>query len=131
MPFVTEQAVRAEADLRNFDELPSALINEAIERAHHQILEQTTLTESSPLTPSITESEVLLSLSFILQRQSISASANAQSAQMPGLKVDDHRHAKRLRRAANRLRRQAWGLLRPYWNTAAPPPLTLAEGGVE
>ena len=127
MPFVTEQDIRNQSFLRDYESVPSGPLRECLQQAHAEILAQTTLADDSLVNAAITRAEINLTLAVWFQAKAASNAVNAQDVTLTGVRVNEHTAVQSQLALADRFRAEAWGLLAPYLCAARPAPLSLAR----
>ncbi len=128
MAFVSEQEARRECDLRHFGQVPSDLLRWNLEKAHREILEQTTLTDAGPVPDEVKRAESLLGVSHALRALAVSSTLSAQDWRTKNLRVDEPSRVQGLAVLSDQLWREAWNRLRPWLKTGAPAPLRIVTG---
>lgn len=127
MPFVTEQDLRKQTFLRDYESVPSGQLRESLQQAHEEILAQTTLTDESPVNAAIARAEIHLTLAVWFQAKAAATAVNAQDVTLTGLRINEHNAVESQLALSDRFRKEAWGLLTPYSRAARPAPLQLAR----
>lgn len=129
MAFVSEHEARRECDLRDFGQVPPDLLRRNLEKAHREILEQTTLTDTSPVPDEVKRAEALLGVSHALRALTVSSTLSAQDWRTKNLRMDEPSRVQGLMDLSQQLWREAWDLLRPWLKTRAPGALLVTPGG--
>ncbi len=128
MPFASELDIRDEAFLDDYQTVESERLNLSLEKAHREILAETTLIEESEATPEIKRAEALLAISHFFQSLAIAEAVTAEELRTPEFRLNEHGRVTQLISLSNRLWQEAWSLLHPYLNTAAPPMVLVTRG---
>ncbi|MFB3787396.1 MAG: hypothetical protein ACE15F_13610 [bacterium] len=128
MAFVSEHEARRECGLCNFSQVPSDLLRRNLEKAHREILEQTTLTEESPVPDEVKRAEALLGVSHALRALAVSSTLTAQDWRTRNLRMDEPSRVQGLADLSRQLWRDAWDRLRPWLKTRAPGALLVTPG---
>ncbi|MDP8244702.1 MAG: hypothetical protein P9L94_11515 [Candidatus Hinthialibacter antarcticus] len=127
MPFVSEQELRKQTFLRDYDSVPSEQLRESLQQAHEEILAQTTLTDDSPVNAAIARAEINLTLAVWFQAKAAATAVNAQDLTLTGVRINEHSAVESQLALADRFREEAWGMLAPYSRSARPAPLQMAR----
>ena len=129
MTFATERDVRNEAFLQDFDEVPSGKLVKSLDKAHEDILRETTWTDESTVSDDVVRAEAILAISHLFRSIAVSSAVSAQDWKATGLHIAGHSRVHNLMELADRIWDEAWRIFRPYLKHASPPSLSLINGG--
>lgn len=120
MSFATELDLRNECQCYDTGRISPEAIARSLAEAHQRILDETTLTDSTPVTPLLMRAEVFLGLSILMRQEELQSRLNQNVIRLQSLKFDDPDQPERIHALRERLESEAWGLLRPWWKQHPP-----------
>ena len=118
MPFATEQDIRNEGWLQDYEKVPSDQLLECLTKAHDEILQETILTDQTQPTAEVVRAEALLSLAGFLYAAAVSTSIHKSDWHTTSIQMNAREKAKELMDLSQSLREEAWALLQPYTKTS-------------
>ena len=128
MSFVSENEVRKQANLHNFNEISSEILLDNLSKAHEDILAGTMLNDESDITDDIKNAEALLTVSHIFRYIVVSSAVSANDWQTSGLQVSDSSRLNNLMKLSEVLWDESWSILYPYLRVRSVSPLVVTKG---
>ncbi len=120
MSFTNEMLVRQRGLMRLFEEVPSDLLNRAIQIAHSRVLESTTgISELDPPN-TVVEAETEFALAEALRTLAVSREVNRPQYNTSDLSLDGPGSTQRFLMLADMEENRAWSRLQPYLKRPAP-----------
>jgi hypothetical protein len=128
MSFATEDDFRKESFIDDTNAVPSEQIVDSIDRAHAEILLNTSLTDEMDVADEIVRAEAILAISHWFRARVISNTISVQVWKSHGMQIDERAQLQDWMKLSQLMWREAWTMLHPYCKQASIKSLVVTRG---